>query len=112
METLNLTKIMNKRFEINNPELKEQFKYYNCFADAFEFKCIDTDYPELICRIRVNLLHGNYIHLNYDFRNAKQKEEWCNGDLVLPDSLIYDIDKNTAYAIYKGIRRISNSFVK
>ena len=112
METLNLTKIMNKKFEINNPELEEKHEYYDCFADEFSFTCIDTDYPEFICKISVRLLYTNFIHVKYEFKSEQQKEDWCEGKIEIPDSLIYDIDKNTAYTIYKGIRRISNSFVK
>ena len=112
MEVLNLTKIMNKKFEINNPNLKEQNDYYNCFANAFTFSCIDTDYPEFICEIKVNLFYTNYIHVKYKFKSEDQKEDWYEGKINIPESSMHDINKDTAYAIYKGIRRINNSFVK
>ena len=111
METLNLTKIMNKKFEINNPELEEKHEYYDCFADAFTFTCIDTDYPDFICKIYVSLMYANFIHVTYDFKTEEQKEDWCEGKIEIPESSMHDIDKDTAYAIYRGIRRISNSSI-
>ena len=111
MEILNLSRLLNKTFEIYNPELEEQNNYYNCFADEFEFKCIDTDYPDLICKITIKLFYTNSIYIKYECKDDHQKEDWYQGKLKIPESLLYGLDKDTAYAIYKGIRRINNSFV-
>ena len=108
MEILNLTSIMNKKFEIYDPKLEEENDYYNCFANAFTFTCIDTDCPNLICKIRVNLFYTNNIRVQYEYK-PEQKEEWIDGKISIPESTMYDITKDTAYAIYKGIRRISNA---
>ena len=118
METLNLTGIMNettntvenKQFEIYDPKLKESFEWFGCFADSFEFECIDKDHPEFICNISIRLVLGGSFIVSYKCK-PEQINDWIDGKIDTPEVVSYDIKKDTLYKIHKGIRRIANSYL-